>query len=307
MVRSVASSFRRQSHSGVRPLADSYFCYALSMIFCINGTFVSAKKATLSVLDNGFLYADGFYDTLRVYDGVLFELPLHLRRIAASAEVMDISLSWGLRNIGKWLSEILRRNSLSDARVRITVTRGVQGRDFSRARKPTIVITCEKLHLTKGPSKGVSACTMLLERPLPSIKTLGLQHLVLAAHEAKRREVSEVIGVDALGFVREGVTSNVFVVRNGRLLTPKNRILCGLTRSLILKLARKMGIKATIRDFKRSLLPSSDEVFLCNRVREIVPIVRINGKKMGNGRVGPITRRLIASYGEAVRNFIEKN
>ncbi len=277
------------------------------MIFCINGTFVSEKKATLSVLDNGFLYADGFYDTLRVYDGVLFELPLHLGRIAASAEAMDIPLPWGLRKIDKWLSEIVRRNSLSDARVRITVTRGAQGRDFSRARKPTIVITCERLDLKKGPPVGASACTMLLMRPLPSIKTLGLQHLVLAAKEAKRRGASEVIGIDAQGFVREGVTSNVFVVRGGRLLTPKNRILRGLTRSLVLKLARKTGLKTTIRDFKRSLLPSSDEVFLCNRVREIVPIVRINGKKIGNGRVGPITKRLTASYGEAVRNFIEKN
>ncbi len=279
-------------------------CYPLPMLFCLNGLFKDETKAVVSVLDHGFLYADGFYDTLRVYDGVLFELPLHLKRIADSAKAMEIPLPQGLPAIGNWFSETVKRNKLADARVRITITRGAQGRDFSRGRHPTVVITCERLRAGKSLLQGHSACTMRLERSLPAIKTLGLQNLILAAKEAKKKGVQEVIGIDQRGFVREGVTSNVFVVRNGRLLTPKNRILRGLTRRLVLKLARSLGIPVTIRDFKHSLIASSDEVFLTNRIREIIPIISINGKKIGSGKVGPVTKRLKNAYQQYVQSVI---
>lgn len=277
------------------------------MLFCINGTFVDEKKATVSVLDNGFLYADGFYDTLRVYDGVIFEFKEHLKRIAISAKMMEIPLPYDGKKIGEWLQEIVLKNSLLDARVRMTITRGAQGRDFSGAKKPTIVITCEKLAAIMGPLKGQTACTMRLERLLPALKTLGLQHLILATKEARRRGVSEVIGIDQLGFVREGVTSNLFAVRNGHLLTPKNRILRGLMRRRILLLARSLRIPVTIRDFKRSLLASSDEVFLTNRIREIIPILSVDGKKIGSGQVGPVTKKLSEAYRGCVRKATTKN
>lgn len=276
------------------------------MIVCIHGKFVDGKKGTVSVLDNGFLYADGFYDTLRVYDGILFELPLHLKRIESTAHAMSIPLPRSAL-LSDWLSQIILKNSLRDARVRITVTRGSQGRDFTRAKHPTIVLTCENLKIRKSSLRGETAYTMHLERSDPSRKTLGgLAVLPLAAKVAKERGCEHVIGFDASGFVLEAATSNVFVVRNGRLLTSKNRILQGLTRKRVIALARAMKLRVTIKDFKRSLLLSSDEVFLTNRIREIVPIISINGKKVGMGKVGSVTRKLVQAYEEYVRQYVSK-
>ncbi len=274
------------------------------MIVCINGKFTDEKKATVSVLDNGFLYADGFYDTLRVYNGVLFELSLHLKRIESTARVMNIPLPHRLEVLSDWLSQIVQKNSLRDARVRMTVTRGAQGRDFSKAKKPTIVLTCEKLKIRNGSPRVESACTMRFERSEPSRKTLGgLAVLPLAMRTAKENGCEHAIGIDGNGFVREAATSNVFVVRSGRLLTPKNNILPGLTRSRVIALARSLKLRVRIKNFKRSLLLSSDEVFLTNRVREIIPIVSVNGKKIGTGKVGSVTKKLADAYETCVRQY----
>lgn len=286
------------------------------MKFCLNGRFIDSKKATVSVLDRGFLFADGFYDTMRVYQGVLFELPLHLKRIEVSAKAMNITLP-GTQKIIQWLERIVSINKLQEARVRITITRG-------DGAKPTIVITCEPLvpspernllqrsfsrecgrecpegarEAGRGKGEGgESACVVRFTRPMPEIKTLaGLSFLAFAEREKKNKKCDQLIGIDQKNFVQEAATSNVFVVKNGRLLTPKNGILKGLTRLRILALARRNGIPAVVRDFKTGVLKSADEIFLTNRIREIVPIVRLNGKKVGSGKIGFVTRHLQYLY-----------
>ena len=291
------------------------------MLFCLNGRFVVASKAKVSVLDNGFLYADGFYDTLRVYDGVIFELPLHLRRIERTAIALGIDLPRRFEAIarpdaarpngtgevgrGNWLTETVEKNKLREARVRITVTRGIHGRDFAHTKKPTIVITCEKLKKRLRTLKGLSACMMRFERIVPAYKTLGgLGVLLTVRMEAKKGGCDEVIGMDVRGFVREAATSNVFVVRGGCLLTPKNGILPGLTRARVLQLAKKLGIKTIVKDFRISVLHSADEIFLTNRIREIIPIVRLNDTKVGKGTVGLVTKKLAGAYRVYVKRAI---
>ncbi len=251
----------------------------------------------VSVLDRGFLYADGFYDTLRIYDGGIFKLPLHLSRIEATAKALEIRLPCSLKKIGELLLETVKRNKLGEARVRITVTRA--------EKKPTFVITCEALKKS-GKPKMLSACTMRFQRIQPEFKTLGgLAVLLPALREAKKRGCDEMIGLDQNGFVREAATSNVFVVRQDTLFTPKSGMLPGLTRSLVVQAAQKLGLEVDVKDFKISVLCSADEIFLTNRVREIIPIVRLNGNKVGKGTLGPVTGRLMEEYREYVEQEVE--
>lgn len=267
--------------------------YAHRMLFCINGRFVDEKKAMVSVLDHGFLYADGFYDTMRVYDGIVFELAAHLRRIDKTARELQIDLPWGLAAMTHWLMATVSKNRLREARIRVTITRG---------KKTTCVITCQRLGASKT-LRGISACTMLLPRPHPHLKTLGsLSILPSARREAVRKGCDDVIGFDASGRVTEATVANVFLVRGGKIMTPRTGVLPGLTRYRVIALARKIDFTMIIKNFKTSALSHADEIFLTNRVREIIPVTRLNGRKVGEGRVGKVTRKLSEQY----RHYVQK-
>lgn len=278
------------------------------MIFCINGKFLPARQARISVLDNGFLYGDGFYDTMRVYDGVVFELEAHLKRIASSAQKMALVLPWPMPTIGAWIKTVSARNRLTEARIRVTISRGIHGIQFGIERRPTLVITCEKVTVNRAVSaKGIDACTLTFERLWPGIKTIGMTGMILAARSVAPYGASEVICIGEKNRVREGAFTNVFIVNNGRLLTPKNGIFPGLTRHRVLALARRADLPVLMKDLPRSALGNADEIFLTNRVREIIPIVRLNGKKVGTGRVGPMTKKLMVAYREYVRKYVERH
>lgn len=278
------------------------------MIFCLNGKFIPASQAKVSVLDNGFLYGDGFYDTMRTYDGVVFELKAHLQRITWSAQQMALVLPWTTQTIGTWIKKISARNRLTDARIRVTVTRGMHGTTFGIERRPTLVIMCANIRNNTAIDRyGIRGCTMKLQRVWPEIKTLGLTAMILGKRYATQHAADEVIGISADGNVLEGVSTNIFIVKSNRVFTPKSRILPGLTRKRVLVLARKKNLPVLVKDLPKSALLSADEIFLTNRVREIIPVVRLNGKKVGSGRVGPITKRLMAAYREYVRKYVERH
>ncbi len=275
------------------------------MIFSVNGRLVQEAKASLSSLDSGVLYGDGFYDTLRVYEGVLFELPLHLGRIEKTARAMNIVLRGGTDALTRSLQAVVSRNRLREARVRVTITRGVQGFDFSRAKSPTVLITCMVVRAMS--KRGITAWTMPMQRPWPEYKTLGTISLVQGRLEAARLGVDDMIGLSSSGAVLEATTSNVFIVRRGKLCTPKKGILKGLTRSRILRLARSLGIRCTSSTVTKASLMSADEVFLTNRVREIVPVLEVNGRRVGKGSAGPLTKKLQKAYAAYVRTYVQKN
>ncbi len=279
------------------------------MIFCINGKFVPANQAKVSVLDNGFLYGDGFYDTSRVYDGVVFELESHLKRIASSAQKMALVFPWPMKTVGRWIQTVVTKNRLQDAKVRVTVTRGFHGTEFGLEHRPTLVITCARVRMDREVSKkGVAAAFVRAERTWPEIKTIGLTGRMLAARSALPHGAEEVICLGEKNRVREGAFTNVFLVKNGRLLTPKiGRILPGLTRHRVLALARTAGLPVAVRDLPKSALFHADEIFLTNRVREIIPVVRLNGKKVGSGKPGPVTKKLLGTYREYVRKYVERH
>lgn len=279
------------------------------MIFCLNGTFLPASQAKVSVLDNGFLYGDGFYDTSRVYDGVVFELEAHLKRIGESARKMALVLPWPLERIDSWIKTVIAKNKLKEARIRVTVTRGIHGTTFGVERRPTLVITCAKVRVHPATyTKGVDACTLKSERLWPEIKTIGMTGRMLAARSSLPSGAREWIFIGGKNRVREGAFTNVFLVKNGRLLTPNiGRILPGLTRKRVLALARKEGLSVEVTDLPKSALGRAGEIFLTNRVREIIPVVRCDGRRVGSGRPGPVTKRLIVAYREYVRRYVERH
>ena len=273
------------------------------MIYCVNGAFVPERLAKVSIVDHGFLYGDGFYDTMRTYSGVILELPLHLDRIENYAIQMGIRLRWSRAQMAHWLSEIVRRNRLRDARVRLTITRGENQYDFTTSKKPTLTIMCQHLRPNTRIARGISASTMKLQRLLPEVKTMSLISMVLAYRQAAKNGDFEVIFIGEGNHVREGAGSNVFAVKRGKIYTPGRHILAGLTRRRVIALARSLKIPVHTKEFTSAFLRSADEVFLTNGLWEIAPAVRLNGKRVGRGKVGPITASLQDAYGRYVRRL----
>lgn len=278
------------------------------MILCVNGRMLPQPQAKLSALDNGFLYGDGFYDTMRTYDGVILELEEHLTRMQYAAQRMKIRLPWSRNKLGLWILRTVAHNKLKNARVRITVTRGECGLDFVTSCRPTLVISAEPLTLPAHiHKKGVSTATMRMQRLMPDIKTIGLTHMIVGVQRAHDLGVYEMICRGEDGHILEGVSTNVFIVKRGTLLTPKKGMLLGITRKRVLSLARRMKLRVHIHDVGLASLRSADEVFLVNQLREIIPVVKVDGQRIGSGKPGSITRRLMEEYAKFVADYVEKN
>lgn len=263
-------------------------------IVCLNGRYLSARDAKISAFDAGFLYGEGIYETLRTVDGKLMNVSGHLKRLQHSAEVVGIKLP-PLKKVERWLNETVKRNNLwksgKESRVRLTVTGGVHGY-AEVSQKPTILITVEPLAEVSRQvrTKGVSVITMPLERPFPEAKTTFLIPAMKAERAMKKARAYEVLLLDRKGRVTEGSISNLFLVKGGRLVTPKSWILGGTTRERIIGLARKHRWKCVQKDFKLRTLYSADEIFICNAPRGVVPVVKVDGRTIGDGRVGDMTR-----------------
>ncbi|MBT5016291.1 hypothetical protein HN748_03520 [Candidatus Peregrinibacteria bacterium] len=261
-------------------------------IVCLNGRYLKENEAKISVGDAGFLYGEGIYETLRTVDGKLMNLEAHLERLGQSARIIGMNLK-EIEKIGKWAQQVVKKNEFkSEARVRITVSGGVHGFG-TPAEKPTILITAVPLASVGAQrARGVSVITFLIERPLPEAKTTFLVPAMLARQVLKKSRAYEAILVDRNGYVTEGSISNVFMVKKGIIYTPKSGILGGTTRARIIELARQHKWRLKVRDFKVRELFRADEVFICNAPRGIVPVRRIDGKIIGNGKMGEVTRRV---------------
>lgn len=269
---------------------------AIFMKVCLNGRFLTDSKAKVSALDNGFLYGDGVYETIMSKDGKISYFSLHMQRFNRSAKMMGINIPWSIQQIKTWTERLLVLNKLKTARIRVSLSRGVNGMEFTSCRKSTLLIHAEKLKIDpKIYKNGVAAAVIKSHRIWPEVKSMGLIHMIEAYRKLGLKSGMEGIMIDDNGFVREGVTSNVFMVENGVIFTPKNKILSGIIRELVLKLARKAGIKVLVKDFKISKLRQADEIFITNSVKKIVPVIILDGKKIGNGKVGAVTHKLIVT------------
>ncbi len=277
----------------------------------LNDRLVLAADATISALDRGFLYGDGLFETVRTYRGEPFGLPQHLARLARSARVFRIPFTRATAYWRPRITRVLRANGLvaTDAAVRLTVSRGAGSVRLAPTARPhpTTLLIASPLdpRLARAQTRGVGVCFFpyrLVTATLPSHKTLHYLPAVLGKMLAARAGAWEAIYLDAGDYVLEGTTSNVFTVRDGSVITPPlHGILPGVTRRFLGIVARRARIRVREAAITRRELLAADEVFLTASTIEVLPVVRVERRRIGDGTRGPVTRRLQHEYSRLVR------
>ncbi len=281
------------------------------MLVYIDGDYFPKSEAKLSVFDHGFLYGDGVFEGIRAYNGIVFKLKEHVARLYQSAHVMTLQIPLTKDQMVNAVVETLRKNKLKDAYIRLIVSRGTGdlGLDPRKCPEPTVVIIAGAivLHGTEAKEKGITALVSWVRRhPVDStsheIKSLNYLNSIMAKIEANNSGMDEAICLDKNGFVSEGVGENIFIVKNGRILTPPtcSGALPGITAQVVTKLAAKLGLEVTESNVTPYQLFNADEAFFTGTAAEIVPIREVNRRRIGNGAPGPTTRKLMEEFQKVV-------
>jgi branched-chain amino acid aminotransferase len=281
----------------------------MSEIVYLNGALLPLDRAKVSVLDYGFLYGYGLFETMRAYGGEVFCLDKHLERLDSSMEMLGIKAE-GLA-LKDAVMDTIRANRLADARVRITVSIGEGGMvpDPASCGEPTVLITAAsyKPYPEQVYQNGFKAVVSSIRRnsqsPLSMLKSANYLESMLARQEARNVGVDEALFLNDKGLLAEASMSNVFLFSNGVLKTPakESGILPGITREVVLELASKSGIDTSECNIALAELSSAYEAFLTNSIMEIMPLVEVDGRAIGSGSPGPVTRGLMEAYRELVR------
>jgi branched-chain amino acid aminotransferase len=282
----------------------------------LNDRFLPKEQACVSVLDHGFLYGDGVYETLRAYGGRVLQLAEHLTRLERSASSILLQLPIGRDPLADLIRSSLHRNRLQDAYIRVTVSRGEGdiGLDPSLCKAPTLVIIAKPLvsYPASLYAEGVSLAVVKTRRNLPEaipshVKSLNFLNNILAKAEASAAGAHEGLMLNHRGELAEGTSSNVFLVSRERLLTPSIDcgILDGITRRLVLRVARDLGMVAEEARLRTEDLYEADECFLTNTTQEILPVRQVDGRLVGKGQPGEITNRLRASFRDRLDGFLD--
>jgi branched-chain amino acid aminotransferase len=283
------------------------------LLVYIDGVYYPKSQAKVSVYDHGLLYGDGVFEGIRAYNGSVFKLKEHIDRLYRSAHSIMLQIPLLREEMTQAVLETLRKNKLSSAYIRLVVTRGVGdlGLDPRKCPKPSIIIITDtiSLHASEAVEKGITAMISWVRRnavdaTTHEIKSLNYLNSVLAKIEANMSGVDEAICLDKNGFVAEGVGENLFIVKNGKILTPPSctGALAGITAQVAVRLAKNLGYKVTEVNITPFQLFTADEVFFTGTAAEIVPIREVNKRQIGNGNPGPVTKRLMAEYHKIVLN-----
>jgi branched-chain amino acid aminotransferase len=275
----------------------------------INGVITPAEDAKIPVLDHGLLFGDSVYETLRTYGGKPFLFARHFARLEHSAQGIDLKLPW---TKSKTFEEILRTLLPGECRVRLMITRGAGAleADTETCTDPAAIIIV--VPLIAQPERiyeeGVDVVISSVRRStrFAEIKTGSLIHQVLARREAKLKGAYEAILLTADDKLSDGITSNIYMVQGGKLLTPGRDagIVAGITRGVVLDLAREMGLQVVEGFFGVSEIANADEMFLTSTTREVVPIARVDGKPVGTGKPGPVSLMLLRGYRSAIGRLV---
>lgn len=277
-------------------------------IYYLNGAFLPASQAVIPVTDLAVLRGYGVFESFRTYGGKPFRMAEHLERLQRSAELIALRLPWSREELAGIVLATLARNPFPEASIRVVVTGGESENLFTPQGQPGLVVLARPL--TPYPEayyrQGVRVATAPAERFLPQAKTIHYVPGMVALAEARARDpdIVEVIYVDRLGRVTEGVTSNVFAFIDGRLVTPGADILYGVTRQVVLELAAPL-FEVEERELPLELLRRADEIFLTGSVREIMPVCALDGATVGAGGPGKRTRALMATFRQRVERFVQ--
>ena len=268
----------------------------------INGRLCSREEAMVSVYDHGLLYGDGVYATLRTYHGKVFLGDIYVKRLFAQAKKLGIKIGVTQNRLLKWIEEAVLVNGFVESRIRVTVTRGDGKIGHGNASKGNVIIMVHSL--VEGDlslyEKGVRVVTVRARRVLPDVKSLSQITSVLAKNVARKRKAYDALLVDEKGYVCETTIANVFFVHHDTLYTPSDKILKGVTRGVVLKLAKSNGLKVREMDLTLKQMFRADECFLTNTTKGIIPVIKINNRKIGKGNVGVKTHTLMRAF----RSFV---
>jgi len=284
----------------------------MSLIIYLNGEFVPQERAVVSVFDHGLLYGDGVFEGIRAYHGRVFKLDEHLDRLYDSAKTIAMEIPVSKGEMQEIVLETLRRNNLRDAYIRLVVTRGTGdlGLDPRKCSKPTVFCIAASIQLYPEElyRKGLAVITVSTRRNIPTacsprVKSLNYLNNIYAKIEAGLAGVPEAIMLNAEGYVAEATGDNIFVVKNGVLITPPSYvgILEGVTRNVVMDLARQKGISVEEKVFSLHDVYIADECFLTGTAAEVIPAVKVDGRTIGDGTPGKITWELIDAFRELTK------
>lgn len=278
----------------------------------INGEYFSKDDAKISVYDHGLLYGDGIFEGMRIYGGKVFRLREHLVRLWESAAAISLSIPLDIDRLTDDVNEAVRLNGLEEGYIRLIVTRGAGalGLDPFRCSDPQIIIIVDKITLYPAElyENGLELVTASTIRNHPAalsprIKSLNYLNNVLAKMEGLKADCKEALMLNHQGLVAECTGDNVFIVKANRLITPPKEagILEGITRNAVLELAKEAGIDTAEEPLTRHDLFVADECFLTGSAAEVIPVVVLDGRSIGDGTPGPVTKQLNDAFRELVR------
>ena len=278
----------------------------------LDGKFVPASDAKITIFDHGLLYGDGVFEGIRAYNGRVFKLERHVDRLFHSARAIDLEIPHTHEEIANIVLETFRKNHVVDGYCRPIVTRGPGdlGLDPRKCKRgPSVIVIAQEIALypKEKYEVGLKVVTSSYRRVppqslSPSIKSLNYLNNIMARIEANQYGADEALMLDIHGYVSEATADNFFIVQNHSLMTPVTSTnLPGVTRETAIELAEKMGIRTIERPFSLYDVWASDECFITGTAAEIGPVVEVDGRKIGDGKPGKVTRQLMAAFRELVR------
>jgi branched-chain amino acid aminotransferase len=285
----------------------------------IDGVLVPPERAVVSVFDRGFLYGDSVFETLRTHGGRLSLLDEHLARLERSAARVFISLPVPLSTLREEVLNAVRAHGSAESYVRLMLTRGTAralglAPELAEQPRRVVLVTALALPPPEVYERGIEAITFRIQRPSDELSVANAKignylATVLALRKARESGASEALLENAAGEILEGSTSNVFAVIGGRLVTPPETaaILAGITRARVIDAARAAEIPLELRALARAELQHAEEVFITSSIREVVPVVKLDGQGVGPGTPGPIARELLRRFREAALDPLAKN
>lgn len=275
----------------------------------IDGKYYDEKNAKVSVFDHGLLYGDGIFEGIRAYNGRVFKLKEHIDRLYCSAKAILLEIPLSHQAMTRAVVETCRRNKLRDGYIRLVVTRGVGtlGLNPNRCERPSVIVIAGKIKLYPQEmyDNGMAIVTVATTRNLhnavnPAIKSLNYLNNILAKIEANNAGCEEAIMLNSEGYVAECTGDNLFIIKGRQLLTPplSAGALYGITRGVVMDLARQAGLEVSEPNLTRYDVYNADECFLTGTAAEVIPVVKVDGRVIGKGQPGPLTRQLLQRFHE---------
>ena len=273
----------------------------------LNGKFVPKEEATVSVFDHGLLYGDGIFEGIRLYNSCVFKLEEHLERLELSAKAILLDLPMSRSELADAVCETCRQNGLTDGYIRLLVTRGVGhlGLSPKGCETPSVIIIADKIQLYPKEyyEDGLKIITVPTRRINPAalppmVKSLNYLNNILAKIEAQQAGYLEAIMLNDEGYVAECTGDNIFLVYKGRIITTPTSAgaLRGITRDVAIAIADELGLPLDANNLTRYDLWNADECFLTGTAAEIIPVVEVDGRKVGEGKPGPVTRSFLEKF-----------